>query len=448
MPIIDLVYFNAGGGHRAAAHALETVIREQGRPWEVRRINLMEVLDPKDIFGKTLGVKPEDLYNTRLKRGWSLGLAQELVFLQALIRLAHPAMTARLRRHWRRTKPDMVVSLIPNFNRAMYAALTTARPGAPYVTILTDFADLPPHFWIEPRQAQHFICGTRKAVMQAYQMGYGPAQVHATSGMIVRPDFYREAHREAPSGRAPVATQDLGPDPGAARATMNFEAGRRPVAAQDLDPGPGGEPATTNFEDGRRAASAKLNLDPDRPTGIVLFGGHGSKTMQSIARRLDRTQLIFICGHNAALTARLKAMPTRAPRLVLGFTPWIRDFMQASDFFIGKPGPGCISEAIQQGLPVIVVKNTWTMPQERYNADWIAEQRAGIVLDSFKSVRSGVAEMIENLPQFRASVARIQNRAVFEIPEILERILREGRPGTVHHAARPVARYSEPTAVL
>ena len=61
LPTIDLVYFNAGGGHRSAATALETVIREQGRAWQVRRINLMEVLDPKDIFGKTMGMKPEDL---------------------------------------------------------------------------------------------------------------------------------------------------------------------------------------------------------------------------------------------------------------------------------------------------------------------------------------------------------------------------------------------------
>ena len=90
--------------------------------------------------------------------------------------------------------------------------------------------------------------------------------------------------------------------------------------------------------------------------------------MQGIAQRLKDTQLIMICGHNAALAERLSAMPAAAPRLVMGFTSKIRDFMQLSDFFIGKPGPGSISEAIQQGLPVIVVNNTWTMPQERYNA--------------------------------------------------------------------------------
>ena len=388
MPTIDLVYFNAGGGHRSAALALEAIIREQARPWQVRLVNLMEVLDPKDVFRKTLGMEWEDLYNTRLARGWSLGLAQELKFLQALIRVCHQGLTGRLRRYWRRTKPDMVVSLIPNFNRAMFEALVAARPAAPYVTILTDFADLPPHFWIEPGQAQHFVCGTRKAVAQARAMGYGHDRVHATSGMIVRPDFYRETH-------------------------VN-----------------------------RRAELAKLNLDPNRPTGIVLFGGHGSKAMQGIARRLADTQLILICGHNAALAERLAAMPARAPRLVVGFTPKIRDFMHLSDFFIGKPGPGSISEAIQQGLPVIVVENAWTMPQERYNAQWVREHRAGIVLESFKNIRAGVTEVIARLPQFRAQVAGIRNRAIFEIPDILEGILREARGSAAAHVrvAPPVAR--------
>jgi 1,2-diacylglycerol 3-beta-galactosyltransferase len=383
---IDLMYFNAGGGHRAAAVALETVIREQGRPWEVRLVNLMNLIDPKDMFRKTTGMDWEDLYNTRLARGWSVGLAQELKLLQALIRLTHKSVATRLRRHWRKTKPDMVVSVIPNFNRPMYEGITLARPQAPYVTILTDFADLPPHFWIEPRQAQHFICGTPKAVAQARVMGYGEDQVHMTSGMIIRPDFYHPSHVD------------------------------------------------------RRTELKKLNLDPDRPTGIVMFGGHGSRVMQGIARRLDDTQLILICGHNAALAQRLRAMSATAPRLVVGFTSEIRYYMQLSDFFIGKPGPGSISEAVQQGLPVVVVHNTWTMPQERYNSEWVKENNAGIVLDSFKLVRSGVAEITQRLDEFRASISLIRNRAVFEIPEILEHILQIEQPRGLRPFGRDDAR--------
>ena len=371
MKTIDLVYFNAGGGHRSAALAIEAVTREQSRPWLVRPINLMEVLDPQNVFRKTTGMDPEDLYNTRLAHGWSLGLSQELKLLQALIRFSHTAITARLRRYWRRTRPDMVVSLIPNFNRAMCAAFAAARPGAPYVTIMTDFADLPPHFWIEARQPQHLVCGTPHAVAQARALGHPDSHIHATSGMIIRPDFYREVRID------------------------------------------------------RRTELARLGLDPDRPTGLVMFGGHGSTAMQSIARRLKDTQLILVCGHNAALARRLSVMRPAAPRLVLGFTADIRHYMQLSDFFIGKPGPGSISEAVQQGLPVIVVSNTWTMPQERYNTRWVTENQAGIVLDSFKNVRSGVVELIARLPELRARVARIENHAIFEIPDILDRLLQD-----------------------
>jgi len=66
-PTIDLIYFNAGGGHRAAAEALEAAIRDLGLAWHVRLVNLMQILDPKDVFRKATGLGPEDFYNGRLR---------------------------------------------------------------------------------------------------------------------------------------------------------------------------------------------------------------------------------------------------------------------------------------------------------------------------------------------------------------------------------------------
>jgi hypothetical protein len=347
----------------------------------VRLVNLFEVLDPQGVFRKTTGMNPEDYYNKRLARGWTLGLAQELKLLQALIRLSHRSLGKQLRLHWRRSRPDLIVSLVPNFNRAMYEAATALTPAVPYATVLTDFADFPPHFWIEPRQVQHTICGTPRAVAQALAQGCDPRRVHATSGMIIHPDFYR------------------------------------PLV---LD---------------RAAELRRLGLDPARPTGLVMFGGHGSRAMRGIARRLEDKQLILICGHNRALADKLRELPATAPRLVLGFTNEMRYYMRLSDFFIGKPGPGSISEAVQQGLPVIVVRNALTMPQERYNTTWVRERRAGVVLDSFRSVRAGVDQVIAELPELRSRVAAIDNRAVFEIPEILASILAAKRPARASVAA-------------
>src|SRR5690606_10874009 len=133
--IVDLVYFDAGGGHRASALALEAAIHRQGLPWTVRLVNLRAVLDPKRRFRRLTGIEPEDVYNKRLASGWTLGLGQELKLLQAMIRWAHPALVRTLQRHWCATEPDMVVSLIPNFNRALCASVASALPGVPFVTV-------------------------------------------------------------------------------------------------------------------------------------------------------------------------------------------------------------------------------------------------------------------------------------------------------------------------
>ncbi len=101
--------------------------------------------------------------------------------------------------------------------------------------------------------------------------------------------------------------------------------------------------------------------------------------------------------------------------------------MRLADFFIGKPGPGSVSEALAMKLPVIVERNAWTLPQERYNAEWIVSQQAGIVLKNFRGVSGAVAELLqpENYARFRAGAGSQNNQAVFEIPGILEKILEE-----------------------
>lgn len=165
MPTTDLIYFDAGGGHRSAAMALNTALAEQAAAWNVRLVHLMQVLDPEGRYKRLTGYTPEDLYNWRLERGWTLGLRSELRVFQAAIRLGSPLIERRLRQFWAsRPAPDIVVSLVPNFNKVMRQSLAYAHPGVPFVTVMTDMADLPPRFWIEPGLDQHLVCGTQRAV--------------------------------------------------------------------------------------------------------------------------------------------------------------------------------------------------------------------------------------------------------------------------------------------
>jgi UDP-N-acetylglucosamine:LPS N-acetylglucosamine transferase len=172
-------------------------------------------------------------------------------------------------------------------------------------------------------------------------------------------------------------------------------------------------------------------LQPNLPTAMVLFGGHGSKIMLYLTERLNTAglplQLILICGRNEELAAKFRAKKWNMPVHVVGFTKEVHKLMRAADLLIGKPGPGSIAEAMVRKLPVLIECNAWTLPQERYNAEWVTERRVGIVLSSFREIVEGVRQILEpaRFAEFRKNVAALDNRAIFEIPEMLAMLLGE-----------------------
>src|SRR5882724_9078360 len=116
---VSLIFFDAGGGHRNAATALQVQIERQGLPLEVSLVNLQEVLDPLDILRKLTGIRIQDMYNKMLRHGWTLGSPQLLRVLQLVIRSYHGPSVGVLKKFWLETQPDLVVSLVPHFNRAL-----------------------------------------------------------------------------------------------------------------------------------------------------------------------------------------------------------------------------------------------------------------------------------------------------------------------------------------
>ena len=375
---IALIYIDAGGGHRAAATALCEVIREQKRPWDVEMFSIQDLFHSIDFIRKLTSIPFQDVYNIMLRRGWTLGSAQLIPVMHSLIRASHGAQVRVLERFCAERRPDMVVSLIPHYNRALKEALDRALPGVPLVTLMTDIADYPPHFWIE-RQDQWVICGSERAAGQAREIGIPERRILRTSGMILSPRFCAPLH-------------------------LN-----------------------------RGLEWARLGLRPDLPTGLVLFGGEGSTEMLKIAKALNhaenKIQLIFLCGRNDAVVAGLHALPLRIPMFVEGFTRDVPFYMELADFFIGKPGPGSISEALAKRLPVIVQRNAWTMAHERYNANWVEEQGVGLVVRNFSGEIAGAVRTLlapENYVKFRRRAAEMRNMAVYEIPELLAGILSAG----------------------
>jgi UDP-N-acetylglucosamine:LPS N-acetylglucosamine transferase len=373
---LTIVLHHAGGGHRSTAEALKGVLASQDHPWEVTLLNFQELLAPLDVLRRFTGLRIEDAYNLILRKGWTRFTPQLLVVLQTAIRLYHSQTVKLLRAHWAQSRPDLVLSVIPHFNRELAESLQGDRQ-IPFITLLTDLADYPPRFWIE-RESQYLIVGTERAKQQAVAIGHLADRIFETSGMVLKPRFYQKV---------------------------------------SID---------------RFAERKRLGLDPDCHTGIVLFGGHGSRVMVDIAKRLNGSgldvQLIMICGHNHKLAAELKNLKTRKPMLVEGFTSNVESYMALADFFIGKPGPGSISEALQFHLPVIVECNSKTLPQERYNAQWVTEKGYGIVLKSFRDISSGVQRLLDqsNASELSCNVCKYSNQALFEVPAILETCWKRG----------------------
>jgi 1,2-diacylglycerol 3-beta-galactosyltransferase len=372
---LTIVFHHAGGGHRSTADALKIALASQNCPWEVSLLNIQELLAPLDVARRATGLHIEDAYNLILRKGWTRFSPQLLVLLQSTIRVYHSRVVRLLRAHWAQHPADLILSVIPHFNRQMAHSLRGNGTRTPFVTLLTDLADYPPRFWIEP-ESEFIIAGSERAKQQALEMGHAADRIFQTSGMVLKPRFYAKIAVDSASERK------------------------------------------------------RLGLDPDRPTGIVLFGGHGSRVMVDIAKRLDQSradvQLIMICGHNHKLVAELKSLKTRKPMLVEGFTSNVEHYMALADFFIGKPGPGSISEALQFHLPVIVECNARTLPQERYNAEWVTEMGYGMVVKSFGEIATSVERLLEpsTFENFRRKASTYSNRALSEVPLILEECFR------------------------
>jgi UDP-N-acetylglucosamine:LPS N-acetylglucosamine transferase len=100
--------------------------------------------------------------------------------------------------------------------------------------------------------------------------------------------------------------------------------------------------------------------------------------------------------------------------------------MAASDILVTKPGPGSLAEAFQQRVPVIVIRNRDTIPQERFNTDYVARHRLGRVVGGWQEIPAAVAALSDPVERegIRARLEeRPPNRAVYEVLGIVEDVI-------------------------
>jgi processive 1,2-diacylglycerol beta-glucosyltransferase len=132
-----------------------------------------------------------------------------------------------------------------------------------------------------------------------------------------------------------------------------------------------------------------LGLRDDLPVVLVLSGGFGMGPVAEILAELDRVrfdfQAVVVTGRNADLRRDLAGQDRKHPTHVLGFASNMHELMAISDLIITKPGGLTSSEALAMGKPLFILN---PIPgQEAANSDFLLEHGA-----------AGKANRVEDLP--------------------------------------------------
>jgi 1,2-diacylglycerol 3-beta-galactosyltransferase len=250
----------------------------------------------------------------------------------------------------------------------------------PFVTVMTDYDECAHGMWVSS-PLQILICSSRRAAQRAARRGHPSDKILEASGLVISPSFY--------------------------------------------------EP----IPEDRALLRSRLGLAADVPAGLVMYGGQGASRMVQVARAMNRAryplQLIFLCGRDRRTADAIRALSTGYPRSVHGFVEDVHRYMAAADFFVGKPGPSSIAEALAMGLPMVLDFDWRTMLQDRYNAAWAVESGVALLSRSMRELPERIHALLDRYADYRdAARAMSRGRALFDVAALLDGCLARAGAGS------------------
>lgn len=332
----------AGGGHLAAAAALDEAWRA-ARPRDVvERVDLVKFFSPlhrkihAEGYVKLVERAPE-LWGMIFAKTDSPKVARRLNRIQ---RLFPSRSRIRFARHVKQFKPDVV--LCTHYEPlSVLGSLRRENPkwAAPLVvSVVTDFEAHA--LWMEP-DVDLYCVAAEETKARLVARGAGAENVLATG--------------------IPIAAK--------------FAA--KPDAA---------------------AVRKALGLRDDFPTLLVLSGGFGMGPVAKILGQLDKIaapfQTLVVCGRNEELRRELAAQDRKHPTRVLGFASNMHELMAVANLIITKPGGLTSSEALAVGKPLLILD---PIPgQEAANSDFLLERGAAAKVNRVEDVPFKVAQLLSS----------------------------------------------------
>jgi 1,2-diacylglycerol 3-beta-galactosyltransferase len=366
---------NTGGGHRAAAEAIEeALIHLYGNAVSVTVVDAWRnhVAWPVSRLGNSYGWLVNDAL--WLWKGiWLLENRPKAV--KTSIKSFYPLVAPGLLKLFKSQKPDVIVSVHPLITLLPLIVLKRAKLNIPFITVVTDMV-IGFHTWYQP-QTTLCLVPTEAAQKHALSLGMPPEKVEVVG--------------------QPVA--------------LKFAAGV-------------GE---------KTCLRRKLGLSLDRPIALLVGGGEGYgpvfEIARGIAQNVPQAQLVIIAGRNKSLKKRLEKVTWEIPTKIFGFVNNMPELMGAADVFITKAGPGSISEAFVAKLPLILYD--YIPGQEESNVRYVIEHNAGAYVPDPEKIANLLADWLRADNPILEQMA--QNSAHLARPEASLTIARRVYEQTIKH---------------
>ena len=145
-----------------------------------------------------------------------------------------------------------------------------------------------------------------------------------------------------------------------------------------------------------RVVRKTLGLRDDLPVLLVLSGGFGMGPVAEILAELDKVaqpfQTVVVTGRNEELRRELATQTRKHPTHVLGFSTNMHELMVVAGLIITKPGGLTSSEALALGKPLFILN---PIPgQEAANSDFLLERGAAAKVNRVEDLPFRVGQLL------------------------------------------------------
>ncbi len=184
---------------------------------------------------------------------------------------------------------------------------------------------------------------------------------------------------------------------------------------------------------GRQKSAAKIGLDPQVATVLIMGGGQGlgpmKETVKSLVRLPRALQLIVICGTNVKLVHWIKKVQRQTSKKIVfyDYASNVDELMEASTLIVTKPGGMTTSECLAKGLPMVIVD---PIPgQEERNSQFLVNQGIALRVDDKRHIAKAIDGLLNDPKQLAAMRAAALNNGKPTAAQDIARLILNGSHG-------------------